>query len=69
MNGAMADITATLDPDKLELTIGVKGDLKPAAAYKGIDTDFFGRTVSGDRLAGPFTDLTTETGTRSVDPR
>jgi len=69
MNGAMADITATLDPDKLELTISVKGDLKPAAAYKGIDTDFFGHTVSGDRLAGPFTDLTTETGTRSVDPR
>ncbi len=69
MNGAMADITATLDPDKLELTIGVKGDLKPAAAYKGIDTDFFGHTVSGDRLAGPFTDLTTETGTRNVDPR
>jgi hypothetical protein len=69
MNGAMADITAALDPDKLELTISVKGDLKPAAAYKGIDTDFFGRVVSGDRIAGPFTDLTTEAGTRSIDPR
>ena len=69
MNGAMADITAVLDPDKLELTITVKGDLKPAAAYKGIDMDFFGRVVSGDRMAGPFADLTTETGTRSIDPR
>ncbi len=69
MNGAMADITAALDPDKLELTISVKGDLKPAAAYKGIDTDFFGRVVRGDRIAGPFTDLTTEAGTRSIDPR
>jgi parallel beta-helix repeat protein len=69
MNGAMADITAALDPDKLELTMSVKGDLKPAAAYKGIDTDFFGRPVSGDRMAGPFADLTTETGTRRIDPR
>ncbi len=69
MNGAMADITAALDPDKLELTMSVKGDLKPAAAYKGIDADFFGRVVSGDRMAGPFADLVTETGTRSIDPR
>ena len=69
MNGAMADITAALDTDKLEFTMGVKGDLKPAAAYKGIDTDFFGRVVSGDRMAGPFADLVTETGTRSIDPR
>lgn len=41
-NGIMADITAVLDPDKLELTMTVKGDLKRAAAYKGIDADFFG---------------------------
>jgi hypothetical protein len=69
MNGAMADITAALDPDKLELTLTVKGDLKRTADYKGIDTDFFGHEVSGDRMAGPFADLATDSGTRSVDPR
>ena len=69
MNGAMADITALLDPDKLELNLVVKGDLKPAAAYKGIDADFFGHPVAGDRMPGPFANLLNETGTRSIDPR
>ena len=68
-HGAMADITAALDPDKLELTLTVKGDVKPLAAYKGIDSDFFGKPVSGDRIAGPFADMLTASGTRSVDPR
>jgi hypothetical protein len=39
------------------------------AAYKGIDTDYFCRPVTGDRMPGPFADLGTETGTRSIDPR
>jgi len=69
MNGAMADITALLDPDKLELNLVVKGDLKPAAPYKGIDADFFGHPVAGDRTPGPFANLLNETGTRSIDPR
>ena len=68
-NGAMAEIKGALDPDKLELTMTVKGDVKRAAAYKGIDADFFGKPVNGDRMPGPFTDLSTESGTRSVDPR
>jgi len=68
-NGAMADVTAVLDPDKLEMNLAVKGDFKPAAAYKGIDTDYFGRPVTGDRMPGPFADLGTEPGTRSIDPR
>jgi hypothetical protein len=69
MNGTMADIAAVLDPDTLELNLTVKGDVKPAAAYKGIDTDFFGKTIDGDRVAGPFADLLTTSGTRKVDPR
>jgi hypothetical protein len=69
LHGAMADITAALDPDKLELTMSVKGDIKPLAEYKGIDSDFFGRTIAGDRMAGPFTDLTTGPELRKVDPR
>jgi hypothetical protein len=69
MNGTMADITAVLDPDTLQLTMTVKGDVKPAPAYKTIDADFFGKTISGDRVAGPFADLMTVSGPRPVDPR
>ena len=69
MNGGLAPITATMDPDKLELTLSVKGDVKRTPVYKGIDTDFFGHLVAGDRMPGPFADLQTETGTRSIDPR
>ena len=65
----MADITAVLDPDTLQLTMTVKGAAKAAPAYKGIDSDFFGKTISGDRVAGPFADLMTVSGPRSVDPR
>lgn len=36
---------------------------------KGIDTDFFGRPVTGDRMPGPFADLGRELATRSIDPR
>jgi hypothetical protein len=69
MNGTLATINGVLDPDKLELTLTVKGDVKAIAPYKGIDVDFFGKPVSGDRMPGPFTDLLTGPEARSVDPR
>jgi hypothetical protein len=69
MNGAMAAITAVMDADKLELTLSVKGDVKRTPVYKGIDTDFFGHPVAGDRWPGPFADLGAEPVTRSIDPR
>jgi hypothetical protein len=69
VNGAMGRVTADLDPDKLELNLEVKSDVKPAPAYKGINTDFYGRPVTGDRMPGPFADLATATGTRNIDPR
>ncbi len=69
MNGAMADITASLDPDTLELTLTAKGDVKALPPFKGIDSDFFGKPVSGDRVAGPFADLMTLSGPLHVDPR
>jgi len=69
MNGTMADITAVLDPDKLELTMTVKGDVKPLPIYKHIDSDIFGKPVTGDRVPGPFTDMMTASGPRAVDPR
>ena len=69
-NGTLATITATLDPDTLMLTMKVTGDVKPLPVYGGIDVDFYGHAVSGaDRMPGPFTDLTTMTGPRSIDPR
>lgn len=68
-NGALATIKAVMDPDKLELTLSVDGDVKRAPAYKGIDTDFFGRTIPGDRMPGPFAELGKEPATRSIDPR
>jgi hypothetical protein len=58
-----------MDPDKLELTLSVKGDVKRAPAYKGIDTDFFGHALTGDRMPGPFVDLGAEPTTRSINPR
>jgi parallel beta-helix repeat protein len=68
-NGSMAEITAVLDPDKLELTMTVKGGVKRAAPYKAIDTDFFGRPVNGERMPGPFAELGTDSAARSIDPR
>lgn len=69
-NGTMANITADLDPDKLTLTMTVKGDVKPLPIFKDIDSDFYDRTINGaDRMPGPFPDLTTMTGSRSIDPR
>lgn len=68
-SGAMADITATLDPDTLQLTLSVKGDVKALPPLQGISTDFYGRPVAGDRVAGPFADLMTNTSARDIDPR
>ncbi|HUV68022.1 MAG TPA: right-handed parallel beta-helix repeat-containing protein [Terracidiphilus sp.] len=67
MHGSLAQIDAVLNPDTLELTMSVKGDVKPAAPYKGMDVNFFGKTLKGDRMPGPFGDVLTMTG--SVDPR
>ena len=68
-HGAMADIAAELDPEKLQLTLTVKGNVKSLPAFRDIDTDLLGHLVSGDRVAGPFPDLVTHPGARSVDPR
>ena len=68
-NGAEGQITASLDPDKLTLSLTVKSDIKPLPAWKSIDTDFYGKPVAGDRLPGPFPDLLTGPATRSIDPR
>ncbi|HVT72401.1 MAG TPA: right-handed parallel beta-helix repeat-containing protein [Lacunisphaera sp.] len=68
-HGAMADITAELDPDKLQLTIAVKGEVKALPIFNGIDSDYYGKAVTGDRVAGPFADLLIHPGARNIDPR
>lgn len=68
MNGAMADVTAILDPGEFELKLSVTGDFKPASAYKEMDTDYFGRPVTTDRMPGPFSDLGKEPTTRDINP-
>ena len=40
-----------------------------AAAWKSIDSDFYGKTVTGDRLPGPFPDLFNGPASRPIDPR
>jgi len=69
-NGAMAQIAADLDVDKLTLNLTVTGDVKALPVFKDLDSDFFGHAISGaERVAGPFADLTTMTGARNIDPR
>jgi hypothetical protein len=68
-HGAEGQIAASLDADKLSLSLSVKSDIKPVAPWKSIDVDFFGKAVSGDRLPGPFPDLLTGPAERSADPR
>ncbi|HWA95539.1 MAG TPA: right-handed parallel beta-helix repeat-containing protein [Terracidiphilus sp.] len=68
VHGTMADISAKLDPDTLELTMTVKGNVKTLPVYKNIDTDFFGKPVEGDRVPGPLADILS-VETHTVDPR
>lgn len=68
-SGAEGQITASLDPDKLTLSLTVQSEIKPVTAWKSIDTDFYGKPVAGDRLPGPFPDLLTGPATRAIDPR
>ncbi len=68
-NGAEGQITASLDPDKLTLSLTVQSAIKPVTAWKSIDTDFYGKPVAGDRLPGPVPDLLTGPATRAIDPR
>jgi len=68
-SGTMAEINAALDPDKLELTIIVKGNVVSGPVYKGIDSDFFGNALNGDRMPGPFPNLVTQSEARPIDPR
>ncbi|WP_442888270.1 right-handed parallel beta-helix repeat-containing protein [Congregicoccus parvus] len=68
-DGAMANVSADLDPDALTLTLAIEGDVKPLPPFHGIDTDFYGNPVAGQRPPGPFSDVLTHSAARSIDPR
>ena len=68
--GTTAEVATTFNPDDLQLSVTVKGDVKALPVYGGIDVDFYGHPINGtDRMPGPFADLTATTGSRAVDPR
>jgi hypothetical protein len=68
-NGQMAEMEMTLDPDKLDLMLSVKGALSRMSAYPGVTTDFFGRKSPSTRPAGPFPDIGSGDLRKNVDPR
>ena len=68
-HGAEGHTAATLDPDKLTLQLKIEGAIEPVAAWKAIDTDFFGKQVNGARMPGPFGDVRNSSAERPIDPR
>ncbi len=67
--GAMAEVSAVFDPDKLRLMMAIKGDVARSAVFNGIDTDFFGARTGSPRMPGPFADPGAFAREASVDPR
>ncbi len=67
--GVMADLEVVLDIDKLELTVASKGKLPELDQFQGVDTDLFGRAVTGKRAPGPLNDVQGGFKARKIDPR
>ncbi|WP_263418166.1 right-handed parallel beta-helix repeat-containing protein [Terriglobus albidus] len=68
--GTTAEVAATFNPDALEMSVAVKGDVKALPVYGGIDVDFYGHPITEtNRMPGPFADLTATAGSRTIDPR
>ena len=70
-NGRTASMQATLDPDKLQLTLSVNGDIPKTKTFNGVSitSDFFGTRTGDARLPGAFADLSQPFKDRSIDPR
>lgn len=68
--GTTAEVATTFNPDALQMSVAVKGDVKALPVYGGIDVDFYGHQITGtNRMPGPFADLTLTAGSRAIDPR
>jgi hypothetical protein len=70
-NGRTGSMQATLDPDKLVLTLSVNGDIPKIKTFNGVSitSDFFGTRTGDARLPGAFADLSQPFKDRSIDPR
>jgi hypothetical protein len=70
-NGRTASMQASLDPDKLQLTLSVSGEIPKVKTFNAasIATDFFGHATGDERLPGAFADLTQPFEARNIDPR
>jgi Right handed beta helix region len=70
-NGRTGSMQATLDPDKLVLTLSVNGDIPKTKTFNGVSitSDFFGTRTGDPRLPGAFADLSQPFKARSIDPR
>ena len=70
-NGRTAGIEATLDPDKLQLTLSLNGEIPKVKTFNGVSitSDFFGAKTGDTRLPGAFADLSQPLKARSIDPR
>jgi len=70
-NGRMASMQLSLDPDKLQLTLALSGDVPKIPTFNAasITSDFFGIRTGDARLPGAFADLSQPFTARSIDPR
>ncbi len=67
-NGASSDLEIQFNPDTLELTLKCTHPLPKVAIHNQITTDFFGKSTSSTRAAGPLVDPG-EKQVWKVDPR
>ncbi len=70
-NGRTASIEASLDPDKLVLTLSVDGEIPPVKTFNAVSnaSDFFGTRTGETRVPGAFADLSRPFKNRNIDPR
>jgi hypothetical protein len=70
-NGRTASMEASLDPDKLLLTLSVSGDIPKIKTFNAVSitNDYFGVKAGDLRLPGAFGDLSQPFKARSIDPR
>lgn len=70
-NGQMGSMQLSLDPESLQLTLSVNGDIPKVKTFNGtsITSDYFGAAAGDARVPGPFADLSHSLKSKRIDPR
>jgi len=70
-NGRMGAMQLSFDPDALQLTLSMTGEVPKVPTFNGasITSDFFGVRTGETRVPGAFADLSQPFAARSIDPR